>query len=272
VLSGSLLNQGLERIILKDVDDKFKGTIIILKDEKCNAKAVLGPVSQLRMLDPSEDVLVVDKDNDDIDFDKIIEAQVVNKTLDTFEPVPADAQVALNDALEPIFAFEERLKAGGIFDLNSPIESHPFTKSVFYQWPRGNHARVIKEPSAKSKDVCEVLTLLRLGPALQVMRLLAMAYEEFETLRPYPCARTADGISLLLNVVLWNLFTAQHFKATNDMITRGLLVKMPLKDGLPDSIELEATLDSAGRLLRIQGDPGPPTAALASSYAQKVPS
>ena len=73
-------------------------------------------------------------------------------------------------------------------------------------------------------------------------------------------------------MVLWNLFTAQHFKATNDMITRGLLVKMPLKDGLPDSIELEATLDSAGRLLRIQGDPGPPAAALASSYAQKVPS
>ena len=148
VLSGSLLNQG---IILKDVDDKFKGTIIILKDEKCNAKAVLGPMSQLRMLDPSEDVLVVDKDNDDIDFDKIIEAQVVNKTLDTFELVPADAQVALNGALEPISAFEERLKAGRIFDLNSPIESHPFTKSVFYQWPRGNHARVIKEPSANGR-------------------------------------------------------------------------------------------------------------------------
>jgi hypothetical protein len=83
VLSGSLLNQGLESTILKDVDDKFEGTIIILKDEKFNAKAVLGPMSQLRMLDPSEDVLVADNDNDDIDFDKIIEAQVVNKTLDT---------------------------------------------------------------------------------------------------------------------------------------------------------------------------------------------
>ena len=51
--------------------------------------------------------------DEDIDIGKIIEAQViVNKMLDTFEIVPADSQVALNDALEPISAFEKRLRTG----------------------------------------------------------------------------------------------------------------------------------------------------------------
>jgi hypothetical protein len=137
VLSGrGLLNQGLRNII-------------ILKDDKFNANAVLGPMSQLRMDPPSRitEVLVADKDNEDTDFGKIIEARfIVDKMLDTFELAPVDigAQVVLNDALEPISAFEKRLKAGRIFDLNSSIESHPFTKSVFYQWPRGNQ---LPEPS-----------------------------------------------------------------------------------------------------------------------------
>ena len=208
VLSGSLLNQGLENIIilvqgniiiLKDLDDKFKGNITILKDDKFNVRAVLGSGStSKRRMDPphriTESVL-----DEDIDIGKIIEAQaIVNKILDTFEIVPADAQVALNDALEPISAFEKRLRTGRIFALNSSIDEphvHPFSKSVFYQ---GNHARTIKEPSAKSKDVCEVLTL-GLGPVLQVTRLLAIALMEFETLRPYLRARNADGVSLLLN-------------------------------------------------------------------------
>ena len=167
MISGSLLNhdRGLGNIIiLKDLDDKFKGNITILKDDKFNVRAVLGSTSKRRMDPPhriTESVL-----DEDIDIGKIIEAQViVNKMLDTFEIVPADAQVALNDALEPISAFEKRLRTGRIFALNSSIDEshvHPFSKSVFYQ---GNHARTIKEPSAKSKDVCEVLTL-GLGPVL----------------------------------------------------------------------------------------------------------
>ena len=167
-------DQGLGNIIiLKDLDDKFKGNITILKDDKFNVRAVLGSTSKRRMDPPhriTESVL-----DEDIDIGKIIEAQViVDKMLDTFEIVPADAQVALNDALEPISAFEKRLRTGRIFALNSSIDEphvHPFSKSVFYQ---GNHARTIKEPSAKSKDVCEVLTL-GLGPVLQVTRLLAIA-------------------------------------------------------------------------------------------------
>ena len=161
--------------------------------------------------------------------------------LDTFEIVPADSQVALNDALEPISAFEKRLKAGRIFDLNSSMdESHPFSKSVLYQWMRGNHARAIKEPSAKSKDVCEVLTL-HLGPAIQVTRLLAIALMEFETLRPYPRARNADGISLLLNVLLWSVFTVLRIRTTSGKATRGNLL-------------------SASRLSCIQGDAVVPVA------------
>jgi hypothetical protein len=122
-------DQGLGNIIiLKDLDDKFKGNITILKDDKFNVRAVLGSMSQLRM----ESVL-----DEDIDIGKIIEAQViVDKMLDTFEIVPADAQVALNDALEPISAFEKRLRTGRIFALNSSIDEshvHPFSKSVFYQ-------------------------------------------------------------------------------------------------------------------------------------------
>ena len=212
-----LLNQGLRNII-------------ILKDDKFNANAVLGPMSQLRMDPPSRitevHVLVADKDNEDTDFGKIIEARViVDKMLDTFElaPVDIDAQVVLNDALEPISAFEKRLKAGRIFDLNSSMdESHPFSKSVLYQWMRGNHARAIKEPSAKSKDVCEVLTL-HLGPAIQVTRLLAIALMEFETLRLYPRARNADGISLLLNVV-WSVFRVLRIRTTSGKATRGNLL------------------------------------------------
>ena len=163
--------------------------------------------------------------------------------LDTFEIVPADSQVALNDALEPISAFEKRLKAGRIFALNSSIDEshvHPFSKSVFYQ---GNHARTIKEPSAKSKDVCEVLTL-GLGPVLQVTRLLAIALMEFETLRPYPHARNADGISLLLNVVPWSVFTVLRTGAASDMATRGKLLDMALTGGLPEQAGLEAVLHS----------------------------
>ena len=113
-------------IILKDLDDKFKGNITILKDDKFNVRAVLGSMSQLRM----ESVL-----DEDIDIGKIIEAQViVDKMLDTFEIVPADSQVAFNDALEPFSAFEKRLKAGRIFALNSSIDEshvHPcFTKEI----------------------------------------------------------------------------------------------------------------------------------------------
>ena len=234
VLSGrGLLNQGLRNII-------------ILKDDMFNANAVLGPMSQLRMDPPSRitEVLVADKDNEDTDFGKIIEARViVDKMLDTFELAPVDigAQVVLNDALEPISAFEKRLKAGRIFDLNSSMdESHPFSKSVLYQWMRGNHARAIKEPSAKSKDVCEVLTL-HLGPAIQVTRLLAIALMEFETLRPYPRARNADGISLLLNVLLWSVFTVLRIRTTSGKATRGNLL-------------------SASRLSCIQGDAVVPVA------------
>ena len=49
VLSGSLLNhdRGLGNIIiLKDLDDKFKGNITILKDDKFNVRAVLGSTSK----------------------------------------------------------------------------------------------------------------------------------------------------------------------------------------------------------------------------------
>ena len=128
VLSGSLLNhdRGLGNIIiLKDLDDKFKGNITILKDDKFNVRAVLGSTSKRRMDPPhriTESVL-----DEDIDIGKIIEAQViVDKMLDTFEIVPADSQVALNDALEPISAFEKRLKAGRIFarPLTSPACTH----------------------------------------------------------------------------------------------------------------------------------------------------
>lgn len=247
VLSGSLLNhdQGLGNIImiiLKDLDDKFKGNITILKDDKFNVRAVLGSTSKRRMDPPhriTESVL-----DEDIDIGKIIEAQViVNKMLDTFEIVPADSQVALNDALEPISAFEKRLRTGRIFALNSSIDEshvHPFSKSVFYQ---GNHARTIKEPSAKSKDVCEVLTL-GLGPVLQVTRLLAIALMEFETLSPYPRARNADGISLLLNAVSWSVLTVLRNGAASDMATREKLLDVALAGGLPEQAGLEAVLHS----------------------------
>ena len=247
VLSGSLLNhdQGLGNIImiiLKDLDDKFKGNITILKDDKFNVRAVLGSTSKRRMDPPhriTESVL-----DEDIDIGKIIEAQaIVNKILDTFEIVPADAQVALNDALEPISAFEKRLRTGRIFALNSSIDEshvHPFSKSVFYQ---GNHARTIKEPSAKSKDVCEVLTL-GLGPVLQVTRLLAIALKEFETLSPYPRARNADGISLLLNAVSWSVLTVLRNGAASDMATREKLLDVALAGGLPEQAGLEAVLHS----------------------------
>ena len=241
VLSGSLLNhdQGLGNIImiiLKDLDDKFKGNITILKDDKFNVRAVLGSTSKRRMDPPhriTESVL-----DEDIDIGKIIEAQViVNKMLDTFEIVPADTHVALNDALEPISAFEKRLRTGRIFALNSSIDEshvHPFSKSVFYQ---GNHARTIKEPSAKSKDVCEVLTL-GLGRVLQVTRLLAIALMEFETLRPYPRARNA------LNVVPWSVFTVLRNGAASDMATREKLLDVALAGGLPEQAGLEAVLHS----------------------------
>ena len=308
--------------------------LIMLKDDKGNAKAVLASLQILHdplviILAHTEDPVVqqellfkkfqMDKLNETVDFERVIEAQgVVDKILSSHKGVlREDDQAALNTALDFVSSFERKLKTAPMFDLNALVDM-TLDKSAFFTWLSrdGNHSRTLKELAAKSKEACEAIAL-RLSPTLQTMlqdhlndggatvvkllsfikeglelsrgtydiRLLAMTHAEFDASRPYAAylsllstwtdcqrARVADKIQKLPNVVLWNLFTAQHFKATNDMITRGLLVKMPLKDGLPDSIELEATLDSAGRLLRIQGDPGPPAAALASSYAQKVPS
>ena len=55
------------------------------------------------------------------------------------------------------------------------------------------------------------------------------------------------------------------------MAARAKLLKIKLDDGLPDHTVLEATLDSASRLQRIQGDAVTPgAAAMAFSYAQKA--
>ena len=81
----------------------------------------------------------------------------------------------------------------------------------------------------------------------------------------------ADGLQKLPNEVLYSAFTAKHFKATSDMAARAKLLKIKLDDGLPDHTVLEAILDSASRLQRIQGDAVTPgAAAMASSYAQKA--
>jgi hypothetical protein len=79
---------------------------------------------------------------------------------------------------------------------------------------------------------------------LQVTRLLAIALMEFETLSPYPRARNADGISLLLNAVSWSVLTVLRNGAASDMATREKLLDVALAGGLPEQAGLEAVLHS----------------------------
>ena len=306
--------------------------LLMLKDDKTNAKAVLGSLAQL-LSEPLSQILATtdntmeqqrylcmkdlfEKNMAEIDFSKAIAAQeFVDESLS--KGVSEREQAALNEALEVVEAFEKQLKAGRAFDLKVVIaqtESR-LHKLSFLKWLADNNARTVKELATRNKEVCEMIAQ-RLPATLQAelqdhlsdgpltvrkllkflkeglelargtydIRLLAITQVEFDSHRPYNMfltmlsqwadsqrARTADGISMLPNVVLWNLYTSMHFKATNDMATREKLLKLSLQAGLPDQSDLEAILDSASRLLRIQGDPATPTATtLSSSYAQKA--
>ena len=307
--------------------------LIMLNDNKDNAKAVLGslaailqePISQVlahtgNTMAQQELLFKMDqtaKESESIDFSKVIEAQgVANKIIRSNKVVPAEHLAELNAALDFVSAFENSLKAGRAFDL-AVLLAMPSDKLEFFKWlaASDNNVRTLKELSARNKEICEAL-IQRLSPALQAMlqdhlgdgpatvtqlvkfmkdglelsrgtydvRLLAMMHAEFDATCPYQAylsllsmwtdaqrARIADGLQKLPNEVLYSAFTAKHFKATSDMAARAKLLKMKLDDGLPDHTVLEAILDSASRLQRIQGDAVTPgAAAMASSYAQKA--